>query len=141
MDFLLIDYIVYGLQLLMDFQFMDFQFIDYIVYRLQLLMDFQFMDFQLIEFQFMEYCWRNSFLDIVHVDSINCIGLSRLRIDLSFIFWIKSCDSGDNELLVEFIATQIATFGADDSWCNLAWTAVHGKRRGQSNIARQVIWS
>ena len=81
MDFQFIDYIVYGLQLLMDFQFMDFQFIDYIVYRLQLLMDFQFMDFQLIEFQFMEYCWRNSFLDIVHVDSINCIGLSRLRID------------------------------------------------------------
>ena len=54
--------------LLMDFQFMDFQLIDYIVYRLQLLMDFQFMDFQLIEFQFMEYCWRNSFLDIVHVE-------------------------------------------------------------------------
>ena len=55
MDFLLIDYIVYGLQLLMDFQFMDFQFIDYIVYRLQLLMDFQFMDFQFL----MGKCCKN----------------------------------------------------------------------------------
>ena len=34
MDFLLIDYIMYGLQLFMDFQFMDFQFIDYIIYGL-----------------------------------------------------------------------------------------------------------
>ena len=36
------------------------------------------------------------------------------------------------------IATQIASFAAVDSWCNLAWAAVHGKQRGQSNIARQV---
>ena len=68
MDFLLIDYIVYGLQLLMDFQFMDFQFIDYIVYRLQLLMDFQFMDFQ-----FMEYLLMKVIVDRVHVDGFDWV--------------------------------------------------------------------
>ena len=47
-------------------------------------------------------------------------------------------DSRDKELLVENIATQIASFAAVDSWCNLAWAAVYGKQRGQSNIARQV---
>ena len=54
MDFLLIEYIVYGLQLLMDFQFMDFQFIDYIVYGLQLFMDFQFMEFKLMGYMLMD---------------------------------------------------------------------------------------
>ena len=54
MDFLLIDYIVYGLQLLMDFQFMDFQFIDYIIYGLQMFMDFQFMEFKLMGYMLMD---------------------------------------------------------------------------------------
>ena len=31
MDFLLIDYIVYGLQLLIDFQLIDFQFMEYLL--------------------------------------------------------------------------------------------------------------
>ena len=60
MDFLLIDYIMYGLQLFMDFQFMDFQFIDYIMYGLQLFMDFQFMEFKLMGYMLMdltEWVW------------------------------------------------------------------------------------
>ena len=59
MDFLLIDYIMYGLQLFMDFQFMDFQFIDYIMYGLQLFMDFQFMEFKLMGYMLMDLteCW------------------------------------------------------------------------------------
>ena len=58
MDFLLIDYIMYGLQLFMDFQFMDFQFIDYIMYGLQLFMDFQFMEFKLMGYNFWWIpCW------------------------------------------------------------------------------------
>ena len=31
MDFQLIDYIVYGLQLLIDFQLIDFQFMEYLL--------------------------------------------------------------------------------------------------------------
>ena len=33
MDFQLIDYIVYGLQLLIDFQLIDFQFMEYLLMK------------------------------------------------------------------------------------------------------------
>ena len=45
---------------------MDFQLIDYIVYGLQLL-----IDFQLIDFQFMEYLLMKVIVDRVHVDGFD----------------------------------------------------------------------